>query len=297
MNILEHPNTGKFAINQAIEYSKDHCVIIRGKYLDMRELVNPDLYSAKMREQWSKQLLAAAPYPHLSAVDWFNPDLLNLIIEEFELNEQQRLLRLHTNYQDVHRSEYQETLGPATELYFSLINSSWFVQLLSTISGVANLIVDHTRFGGGMHSTKRGGHFAIHSDYNRHRETGLTNKMVFITYLNHWQEDWGGELELWDSQAKVCVSKIKPDFGRSVLLLNGKNNFHGHPNPWNAPNSAPRRSVANYYFANDFAKLDSSVYRGSIYSSPEIADKVIDSIRPLVPPIVWHWVSRWLKRS
>lgn len=296
MNSLENSKRGSFSLNHAVEHSREHCVYIRGQHLDMRELVSPDLSSVKLQEQWKKHIQSAAPYPHLSVTEWFNPDLLNLIIEEFEISEQQRLLRLHTSYQDVHRSQYQETLGPATELYFSLINSSWFVQLLSNLTGVGNLIVDHSRFGGGMHTTKRGGHFAIHSDYNRHKETGLTNKMVFITYLSDWQQDWGGELELWDCQGKQCVTKINPELGRSVLMLNGRQNYHGHPTPWNAPDGAARRSVANYYFANDFAKLDSSVYNGSVYISPANTDKIIEAIRLFVPPIAWRLASKLLKR-
>ena len=261
-----------------VEMKSENIVYIRGKRLEMDAVLNPIVMDAPGSSQWASEIQLADPYPHLSVSNWFNPDLLNLILEEFELYGEENLRRLKSGYQDVHRSGMENRLGPATELYFSIINSNWFVQLLSSISGVPDLIVDHTRYGGGMHDTLKGGHFDIHSDYNRHIHTGLTNKMVFITYLTPgWQPGWSGELELWDAQSKHCVTKIAPKFGQSVLLLNGKHNYHGHPSAWNAPNGISRRSVANYYFINEFAKYDSSVYNDSIYIAPTHYDRMVVS--------------------
>lgn len=282
---------------EEVENPRNHLMIIRGQRLNMREIMSPDLKNLELHAQWSDKLSHAAPYPHLVVSNWFNPLLLELMAEEFDSNKNTNMHRLKTGYQDVHRSELCTTFGPATELYFSIINSNEFVRLLSNITGIPNLIVDHTRYGGGMHNTFKGGHFDIHSDYNRHIHTGLTNKMVFITYLTpNWQPDWKGELELWDAQIKQCVTKIAPAFGQSVLLLNGKNNFHGHPSHWNAPAGISRRSVANYYFANDFAQLDSSVYNDSIYIKPTRQDKLVAMVRPLLPPVLWGALKSLLRR-
>lgn len=280
-----------------VVHLSNHLVIIRGKCLDMYEILNPDLKDLQLQTQWADALNRAAPYPHLAVSNWFNPLLLELIAEEFDSYKNNNLRHLKTGYQDVHRSTLGDALGPATELYFAIINSNEFVQLLSRLTGIANLIVDHTRYGGGMHDTLTGGHFDIHSDYNRHIHTGLTNKMVFITYLTpNWQPEWNGELELWDAQSKHCVTKIAPAFGQSVLLLNGKNNYHGHPSQWNAPAGISRRSVANYYFANDFAKYDSSVYNDSIYIKPNRYDKLVSVVRPILPPVLWSALKTLLRR-
>lgn len=292
----EHIPSGSLK-DSGVELNGENIICIRGRSFNLYELVNPALYDAAHQEVWAAQLKAAIPYPHLSVAEWFNPDFLNLILEEFELNKSNDWRVAKNSYVDFRRSIMGEYLGPATELYFSIINSSWFVRLLSKISNIPNLIVDHERYGGGMHETVSGGHFSIHSDFNRHVKNGLSNKMVFITYLTpDWQPEWAGDLELWDADSKQCITKVAPTFGQSVLMLNGKGHYHGHPSIWNAPKGITRRSVANYYYVNEFAKFDSSEHYDSIYISPSRYDRAVGYVRPFLPPVVWNALRKMMRR-
>ncbi|HNG61801.1 MAG TPA: 2OG-Fe(II) oxygenase [Cellvibrionaceae bacterium] len=277
--------------------ANDSAFSIRGHTFRLDELVNPLLYDPVQQDRWATLLQTAAPYPHLNVMDWFNKDFLNLILEEFVLSKNLDWRVAQTDMVNFRRSVLGEYLGPATELYFTIVNSGWFVQLLSQISGVGDLIVDHSRYGGGMHETVKGGYFSVHSDFNRHVTTGLTNKMVFITYLTPgWQPDWAGELELWDKDNKQCITKIAPNFGRSVLMLNGKGHYHGHPSIWNAPAGIPRRSVANYYYVNEYAAFDRSEHYDSIYISPNQSEKFVAFVRPVIPPLIWQAIRKILGR-
>lgn len=291
------PGVGGCGSRSEIELGNNSAIIIRGHKFQLDELVNPQLYDQVQQDRWATLLQTAAPYPHLSVSDWFNKDFLALILEEFELNKQVNWRLAQNNMVNFRRSVLGEQLGPASELYFSIVNSNWFVQLLSTISGVANLIVDHTRYGGGLHETVNGGFFSIHSDFNRHIHNGLANKMVFITYLTpNWQPEWAGELELWDKQNKQCVTKVTPEFGRSVLMLNGEGHYHGHPSVWNAAEGVCRRSVANYYYVNEYAAFDRSEHYEGVYISPNSTEKMVSYIRPIIPPFLWQVVRKMLGR-
>lgn len=79
-------------------------------------------------------------------------------------------------------------------------------------------------------------------------------------------------------------------------MLHGPKHFHGHPSVWNAPAGVNRRSVANYYFVNEFAAFDRSEYYPSVYITPNSAERIVAYVRPLVPPIVWHALRRVLGR-
>ena len=72
------------------------------------------------------------------------------------------------------------------------------MQRLCAVTGIDDLIVDPTLFGGGMHAMPSGGRFDLHTDFQQHPRTKLDNRLVLITYLNpDWREDYGGMLELW----------------------------------------------------------------------------------------------------
>ena len=84
-------------------------------------------------------------------------------------------------------------LGPASRIYFVIVNSGWFTELLSSLTGVQELVVDQTLRFGGLHESRRGGKFSIHRDFERNACTGLKNEMALLTYLNeHWEPQWNG---------------------------------------------------------------------------------------------------------
>jgi Rps23 Pro-64 3,4-dihydroxylase Tpa1-like proline 4-hydroxylase len=140
---------------------------------------------------------------------WFNPLLLELVLEEFDLYATRDWRNENSKYETTRRSLMGAQFGPASQLYFGIVNSGWFATLLSQVTGVEDLIPDVTLYGGGLHETRNGGKFGIHRDFDRQRRTGLRNEMVFITYLNKgWKPEWRGALELWDKKSIACVTKL-----------------------------------------------------------------------------------------
>jgi 2OG-Fe(II) oxygenase superfamily len=268
-------------------------VCIRGRTLDLDDLFRPAHFDAATLAKLGAKTRGAAPFAHLDVEGWFNPVLLELVFEEFDLFSSKDIRPNKSRYEATHRLSEGAHLGPATTLYFGIVNSGLFVALLSQLTGIANLLPDPTLHGGGLHETRNGGKFGIHRDFDRHPRTGLENRLVFITYLNKtWRPEWHGALELWDAESKACVKKVEPELGRSILMCNGHRNFHGHPTPLNMPTGASRRSIASYYYTNTQGRLEPDTGIGSVFMSLDALDRLKDAARGFVPPLIWNWVKK-----
>jgi hypothetical protein len=275
------------AAEAVVQDGGDDHVRIRGTRLDLAELVDRRLFDPAYAASLRAPLLGAQPFPHLVLDGWFNPRLLDLVHEEFDLFPSAELEANHTKRENTFRSR-STAFGPATSLYFSIVNAGWFVDLLSDATGVANLVPDAKLHGGGLHESRRGGSFHIHRDFDHHPRTGLYNEMVLLTYLNHdWDPQWNGALELWDATASRCVKRIQPEFGRSVLMRHGLGSFHGHVDPLAPPPGRTRRSLGAYYYSNRLRRVDLEE-RHSTYLVNDRADRAKLLLKGLTPPLLWR---------
>ena len=263
-------------------------ISIRGTRLSLSELVDPRLVQPDHREELRQQLQAATPYQHLEVDGWFNPDLLKLAREEFDLYPFSDGRDMGSKYEKTIRSPRNPELGPASSLYFTLVNSGWFTDLLTFVTGIDELMVDQTLRNGGLHESRRGGKFSVHRDFERNACTGLKNEMVLLTYLNEdWDPAWNGALELWDADRGQCVRKIEPVLGRSVLMRNGPVNYHGHPTALSVPEGHVRRSLASYYYSNPAGWNRHRGHASSVYLYVDRSDRVKQWAKQATPPFIW----------
>ncbi|MCW7539581.1 2OG-Fe(II) oxygenase [Aquabacterium sp. A7-Y] len=268
-------------------------VSIRGRRLAFSELINPRVFETDYQLQLTQQTRDAKPFPHFVVDGMFNPDLLRLVAEEFGGAGEGGWRVVQTKHELTHRSTPGARLGPASKLYFSLVNSPAFLELLSAVTGVEELITDPKLYGGGLHETRNGGRFGIHRDFNRHPCTGLDNEMVLITYLNEdWDRAWGGALELWDGEAKNCVREVWPDFGRTILMRHCDVSYHGHPHPLQAPEGRTRRSVACYYYSYSNARRERERRNTSLFLYSDPMERVKSAAKLATPPIIWNALKR-----
>jgi hypothetical protein len=273
-------------------------VTLRGRRLYLPELVDQRLFDPGYLGRLREQMRKAEPFEHLVVEGWFHPTLLEVVREEFDRVPESTWMTMRGPQEHTLRSRQGARLGPAAELYFAIVNSGWFLDVLSAVSGVEDLLADPRLFGGGLHETRAGGVFGVHVDFDRHVRYGLRNELVLITYLNQdWSPSWGGAFELWDGAAKRCVSAIQPSFGRSVLMRHTPKSFHGHPTPLTPPPGKVRRSVAGYYYSNQFATGDRQARKTTAFLFPSVLDDAIRWARRLAPPLLWDAVTKVARRS
>ena len=126
-----------------------------------------------------------------------------------------------------------------------------FISQLESITGIQNLVPDPRFLGGGMHITGAGGRLDVHVDFNFDEELGLHRRLNILIYLNEvWEDDWGGELELWDSSVTTCKNSILPAFNRCAVFATSESSFHG-VQPVRCPDGVVRKSFAAYYYTKE----------------------------------------------
>ena len=116
-----------------------------------------------------------------------------------------------------------------------------------------------------MHMVTRGGFLNVHTDFLTHtKRRNWSRRINLILYLNKdWQEEWNGNLELWDDDLKHCVQSVAPAFNRCVIFNTLEKSYHGHPHKLCCPPDQNRKSLLLYYYRDEGRelKLSSTNYR------------------------------------
>lgn len=201
------------------------------------------------------QYQSAQPFPHIIIDDAFKfedddcPDLaIELMHDSFPKPDE-----AWWKYDNALERKWAKNrnLPSFIDAAIDYFNSFVFISALEEITGIPNLIADHTLNGGGLHQITRGGKLDIHEDYNIHPLTGLDRRVNMLLYLNKdWKPDWKGNLEFWNADMTECVESIEPLFNRMVIFSTVPDANHGHPHPLECPDDVTRKSIAMYYYTN-----------------------------------------------
>jgi Rps23 Pro-64 3,4-dihydroxylase Tpa1-like proline 4-hydroxylase len=202
----------------------------------------------------SQQYQSASPYPHIVLENFLDPEVLDECVAEFnKLNETDGWIN-YTHYNEKKKGLNKLDLLPETiKQTINELNSPEFLEFLSTLTGIKNLLKDEYLEGGGVHQSRKGGFLNIHADFTVHpHHANWQRRVNVLLYLNkEWQEDWGGKLELWDTKMKACEQKVSPIFNRAVIFNTDADSYHGHPEPLTCPEDRFRRSIALYYYSEE----------------------------------------------
>lgn len=130
------------------------------------------------------------------------------------------------------------------------LNSPEFLNWLSPLTGIAGLISDPSLEGGGLHQSGRGGFLNVHTDFSTHHyRKNWRRRVNLILYLNEgWRPEWGGAIELWESNMRHCEAKVLPLLNHALIFNTDDKSFHGFPEPLTCPENVSRKSLALYYY-------------------------------------------------
>jgi hypothetical protein len=226
--------------------------------------------------------------------DFFDPELLDLVLTEFPKPGEIRWQRFDNAHEIKLASAAEASFGPATRLLLYHLNSATFLDFLSSVTGIKHLIPDPGFAGGGLHQIVPGGKLGIHVDFNKHEDYGLDRRLNLLLYLNKdWRESYGGHLELWDRSMSECQAKVLPMFNRVMIFGTTDFTYHGHPDPLRCPDHMTRKSLALYYFSNgrpaeEITGSHSTVFqaRTTREFSLGFSQRLRNLARDFVPPIV-----------
>jgi len=259
---------------------------------------------ARMRELVAAgaraSFLSAKPFPHIVFDDFLDPALLELVLTEFPQPGQIQWQRFDNAREIKLASAAEATFGPVTRLLLYHLNSVTFLEFLSQVTGIENLIPDPSFEGGGLHQIVRGGKLGVHADFNKHRSYQLDRRLNLLLYLNKdWREEYGGHLELWDRNMSHCERRVLPLFNRVMVFGTTDFTYHGHPDPLRCPEGMTRKSLALYYFSNGRPAEEISGDHSTLFQArrPDeftatTGQRLRALARDLLPPIVTRNLRR-----
>jgi hypothetical protein len=193
------------------------------------------------------------PFPHIVLDDFIDPTILKPILAEVDNVDRARRYAKFLDRKTDHNkfAFFPEAVGTETSRLFYFLNSGPFLSYIEQLTGIGNLIADPSYFGGGLHLIENGGFLEVHADFNHLKKYDLERRINLLLYLNEdWQDQYNGQLELWDRGTMTCAKSIAPIFNRAVVFSTTKESLHGHPAPLATPPGVARRSFALYYYTN-----------------------------------------------
>lgn len=219
---------------------------------------------ATIAEKGAADFAVAHPFPHVVIDDFLPEDVADAVAAEYALVEERWKHYNHVNEKKRAITDLDE-MSPRARALFEDFNSQAFVEFMARLTGIADLVADPDLEGAGMHMSRRGGYLNVHADFLTHtRRRNWSRQLNLLVYLNRdWQEEWSGNLELWNEDMTECVVQTAPVFNRAVVFHTLPHSFHGHPHPLTCPDHVARKSLAVYYYRDEGVpgRLSSTDYR------------------------------------
>jgi Rps23 Pro-64 3,4-dihydroxylase Tpa1-like proline 4-hydroxylase len=172
-------------------------------------------------------------HKHICIDDFFESAIAQKLLEEFPPFDNKKAIDefgdvgpkcVHNNIQ---------TLGPTYKELHTYIHSIEFLNAVSSLTGIPDLLPDPNLYGGGTHENLDGAELDPHVDFNYDPITHYHRRLNVLFYLNHeWQEEWGGGIEFhsdptqWPKENDRVIS-YNCLFNRCVIFATNEDSWHG----------------------------------------------------------------------
>ena len=220
-----------------------------------------------------ERYVTAQPFPHIAIDGLFEDDMLRGLLSEFPRPGEIDWVKFDSATEKKLGYTYKNTLGPNLQLFLYQMNSAPVLEFLQALTGIEGLVGDPYYGGAGPHQILPGGFLKIHADFNWHPLLKLDRRLNLLVYLNEdWKEEYGGHIELWDTEMKGCVERVLPLFNRTVVFSTTDFSYHGHPHPLACPPDRSRKSVSFYYYTNGRPDAERSAPHDTIFRKTHDAE-------------------------
>lgn len=244
--------------------------------------------AAAFGRQMTATYTAATPFPHVVIDDFLPSDVIDSIHANFPAEQTHDEKLYERGYKGLHKRQINPNrCNPYLRSVFAAFNSAAMLQFLESLTTIEGLIPDPYFDGGGLHETKAGGLLGVHADFRVNKKLHVVRRINVIIYLNkNWQEEYGGNLELWDPKMNTCLKRISPIYNRCVIFNTDKDSNHGHPEPLRTPEHISRRSIALYYYTSS-GNICDEIERDKTHYKPRPKDRL--SIK--------YYLDKWTRKK
>lgn len=221
---------------------------------DLSRCINPAVLVR--RDTLAAAFARREPFRHIVVDDFLDAGFAQRLLAQFPAFERGNARNEGGELGGKSTVERIRALGEAYVELDDLIRTRDFLDFISAITGIPDLLYDPHYFGGGTHENRDGQDLDPHIDFNRHPVEPWHRRLNLIVYLNReWEDTWGGSLELHsdprspDDRTEV----VTPLFNRCVIFETTESSWHGFsrirlPDDRKA---LSRKSVALYFYTTE----------------------------------------------
>lgn len=183
--------------------------------------------AAGIRERFQ----AAVPFRHVIVDGFLEPQACESLLRDFPPFDERKALNELSKPGRKAVHERVSGISPSYREFYRYINSRAFLQAMSALTGIPQLLADPALFGGGTHENLDGQGLDVHVDFNVHDGLQAHRRLNLLIYLNkEWEESWGGAIELhsdpWSRQSGEVASFL-PLFNRALIFETSERSWHG----------------------------------------------------------------------
>ena len=246
--------------------------------MDAASLVSPAVRqdAERHRDNFDR----AEPFKHVVIDGFFEESFAERLLADFPrfdpklaLNESGRLGGKAVN------TRIREISPTYRELY-EAISAPPFLELVSRLSGIPDLILDPKMFGGGTHENLHGQELDPHVDFNYDEDMQLHRRLNLIVYLNkEWRREWGGALEIHSNPRKPFENRVRsydPLFNRCVMFETNEYSWHGFPRielP-EEKRHLSRKSISIYLYTRERPAEEIAPMHGTFYVQRFLPERI-----------------------
>ena len=222
-------------------------------------------------DRYRDAFVHADPFKHVVIENFFEPEFAERLLADFPSFD----TRLAINEMGVAGGKAVQTnirtISPVYEELYAVIGGKPFLEFVSRLSGIPDLILDPKMYGGGTHDNQHGQELDPHVDFNYDEARQLHRRLNLIVYMNkEWRAEWGGALEIHSNPRRPHENRIRaydPLFNRGVMFETNEYSWHGFPKIDLPPDKRhlSRKSISIYLYTKDRPAEEIAPMHGTFY--------------------------------
>ena len=160
-------------------------------------------------DSWREAFSTALPFRHVSIDNFLEQEFAERLLAEFPSFDRKLSINeggttggkaVNTNIREI---------SPAYEELHEFISSKPFLDAMSRISCIPDLLPDPKMFGGGTHENQHGQELDPHIDFNYAEDHDLHRRLNLIVYLNKdWKTEWDRTGAAAEQEGTVVVDEV-----------------------------------------------------------------------------------------
>ncbi|WP_417351921.1 2OG-Fe(II) oxygenase [Flavobacterium alkalisoli] len=223
----------------------------------------------ELTEQYNK---TAAGIGHFYLDNLLPEELALEIYKAFPKSEEMVLKK--SIREDKYVAAQMDKYNPVLEEIIYAFQDSKIVKLVSEICGLKDILPDDNLYAGGISMMGHKQFLNPHLDNSHDKDRALWRVLNLLYYVTpDWEEQYGGNLELWPNGLKARQITVHSKFNRLAVMATHSHSLHS-VSPVNYDGF--RCCVSNYYFSGEPLKQTDSFHVTSFRGRPE--NKITDVV-------------------